>query len=176
MNVNIREERVDDYESTELVVEKAFRNTEHTDHKEHFLVDKLRKSEAFVPKLSLIAELDEKIVGHAMFTKLMIKKDDKEYTSLALAPVSVLPEYQNKGIGSLLIREGLKIANEIGFKSVIVLGHSEYYPRFGFKAASLWNIKAPFEVPEDNFMVLKLEDRCLDNISGIVVYPKEFFE
>jgi len=65
---------------------------------------------------------------------------------LALAPVSVLPDYQNKGIGSKLILQGLKISKEIGFKSIIVLGYETYYPRFGFKSASKWGIKAPFDV------------------------------
>ena len=111
-----------------------------------------------------------------MLTKLLIENGDKKYNSLALAPVSVLPEYQNNGIGSKLIRESLKIAREIGFKSVIVLGHDKYYPRFGFKPASLWGIKAPFEVPVEAFMVLELEVRVLDDVAGTVVYGKEFLE
>lgn len=127
-------------------------------------------------KLSLVAELNERIVGHIMLTKLLIENGDKKYNSLALAPVSVLPEYQNNGIGSKLIRESLKIAREIGFKSVIVLGHDKYYPRFGFKPASLWGIKAPFKVPVEAFMVLELEVRVLDDVAGTVVYGKEFLE
>jgi predicted N-acetyltransferase YhbS len=95
---------------------------------------------------------------------------------LALAPVSVVPEHQNKGIGSALISESLKIAKEIGFKSVIVLGHDKYYPRFGFKPASTWGIKAPFDVPDEFFMALELGDGALEDISGTVVYSKEFFE
>lgn len=176
MNIRIRKETQKDHESTKTVVEKAFQNEEHSDHMEQFLVAKLRKSDVFIPELSLVAEINENIVGHLMLTKLLIKDGKKNYDSLALAPVSVLPEYQNKGIGSRLIHQSLKISKEMGFKSVIVLGHERYYPRFGFKPASKWGIKAPFDVPDESFMALELEDGSLDGITGTVVYSKEFFE
>lgn len=134
------------------------------------------KGDGFVPELSLVAELDGKIVGHIMLTRLLIENGKNKYDSLALAPVSVIPEYQNKGIGSKLINESLKIAKEIGFNSVIVLGHEKYYPRFGFKPASVWGIKAPFEVPDESFMALELEVRGLDDVTGNVVYSQEFLE
>lgn len=129
MNIIIRQETEKDYNLTEKVIEKAFKNGEHSDHREQFLVAKLRKNDVFVPELSLVAEINEEIVGHIMLTKLFIKDSEKEYESLALAPVSVLPEYQNKGIGSKLIHQSLKISKEMRFKSVIVLGHDKYYPR-----------------------------------------------
>ena len=174
MNIIIRQETEKDYKLSETVVEKAFKNAEHTDHKEHLLVAKLRKSDAFIPELSLVAELDGEIVGHIMLTKLLIENEGSNYDSLALAPVSVVPEHQNKGVGSELISESLKIAKEIGFKSVIVLGHDKYYPRFGFKPASTWGIKAPFDVPDEVFMALG--DGDIEDISGTVVYSKEFSE
>lgn len=64
----------------------------------------------------------------------------------------------------------------MGFKSVIVLGHAKYYPRFGFKPASIWGIKAPFDVPDESFMALKLQSCSLDGVKGTMIYPKEFFE
>ncbi|MFA5471249.1 MAG: N-acetyltransferase [Acholeplasmataceae bacterium] len=91
-----------------------------------------------------------------------------------MAPVSVLPEYQNKGIGSKLILQGLKISKEMGFESIIVLGHDKYYPRFGFCPASKWGIKAPFNVPNESFMALELEDGSLERVTGTVVYSKDF--
>jgi predicted N-acetyltransferase YhbS len=175
MNIIIRQETENDYEVSETVVEKAFKNAEHSDHREQFLVAKLRKGDVFVPELSLVAEINAEIVGHIMLTKLLVKDGEKKYESLALAPISVLPEYQNKGIGSKLILQGLKIAKEMGFKSVIVLGHDKYYPRFGFRSASKWGIKAPFDVPDESFMALELENGGLDGIAGTVVYSKEFF-
>lgn len=174
MNIKIRQEKEKDYKLSESVVARAFKHAEQTDHKEHLLVAKLRKSDIFIPELSLVAELDGEIVGHIMFTKLFIENEGNKYESLGLAPVSVLPEHQNKGIGSKLINEGLKIAKEIGFKSVIVLGHDKYYPRFGFKPASTWAIKSPFDVPNEVFMALELEVRGLKGVSGTVVYGKEF--
>jgi predicted N-acetyltransferase YhbS len=176
VNISIRQETEKDYKLSEAVVEKAFENAEYSDHREQFLVAKLRKSDAFVPELCLVAELNEKIVGHIMLTKLLIKNGEKKYESLALAPVSVLPEYQNRGIGTKLINESVKIAKELGFKSAIVLGHDKYYPQFGFKPASIWGIKAPFDVSDESFMALELEDRSLHGVTGTVVYSKEFFE
>lgn len=176
MDIKIRQEKEEDYKFSENLVEKAFKNADYSDHKEHLLVEKLRKSDVFIPELSLIAELDGEAVGHIMLTKLTIESEENTYETLALAPVSVLPEYQNKGIGSELIRESLKIAKEMGYKSVIVLGHDKYYKRFGFKPASSWGIKAPFEVADEAFMALELEARGLDGIKGHVVYGKEFLE
>jgi predicted N-acetyltransferase YhbS len=119
LNIIIRQKTEKNYEISETVVEKAFKNEVRSDHKEQFLVAKLRKSNVFVPELSLVAEINEEIVGHIMFTKLLIKEGEMEYESLALAPVSILPEYQNKGIGSKLDssrsknfeRNGLRISN-----------------------------------------------------------------
>lgn len=176
MKISIRPENQTDYKITESVVEEAFKNAEYSDHNEHILVSKLRKSDAFIPELSLVAEVTGKIVGHIMLTKLIIKDGNREHESLALAPVSVIPPYQNKGIGTALINESLKTAKKLGFKSVVVLGHDKYYPRFGFKPASTWGIKPPFDVPDNAFMALELENGGLDSVKGIVVYPKEFFE
>jgi len=139
----------------------------------------MRKSSSFIPKLSLVAtdKNNNKILGHILLSKIKISKDDNEWVeSLALAPVSVLPEYQNKGIGGLLITEALKKAKELGYNSVVVLGHPEYYPKFGFKKASLWGIKAPFDVPDEAFMAIELSKNGLNKASGVVEYPSVFFE
>lgn len=175
MKINIRQENENDYKIIETIIEQAFKTPEYSPN-EHLLVANLRKSEVFIPELSLIAEVDGRIIGHIMLTKLAIKSGEKEYESLALAPLSVLPSHQNKGIGSALVNESLKIAKELGYKSVIVLGHDKYYPRFGFKPASNWDIKPPFDVPDNVFMALELEDGSLSGIKGTVVYPKEFFD
>lgn len=179
MNLKIRKEQVNDYELTEKVVESAFANAVHSDQKEHLLVSRIRKSNGFIPKLSLVAtdKNNNKVLGHILLSKIKIRQDDKKYTeSLALAPVSVLPEYQCKGIGRLLITKALIEARELGYSSVVVLGHSEYYPKFGFKKASLWGIRAPFEVPDEAFMAIELSEGSLNNVSGVVEYPSAFFE
>lgn len=178
MNVTIRQEQAGDYELTENVVKHAFANAEHSDKQEHKLVSRIRKSNAFIPKLSLVAtdKKTNQLLGHILLSRINIMDQDQITESLALAPVSVLPEYQNKGIGKLLIREALTEAKELGFHSVVVLGHPEYYPKFGFKQAALWGIKAPFDVPDEAFMAIELRENALNGVSGVVEYPSVFFE
>jgi predicted N-acetyltransferase YhbS len=89
--------------------------------------------------------------------------------------MSVLPEFQNKGIGGKLIKEGLKVAEQLGFTSVIVLGHPEYYPKFGFEKASTWSIKPPFDAPDDAFMAIELVENALIDASGMLEYPQEYY-
>lgn len=175
MNVKIRQEERKDYSQTEEVVKEAFLNEPFSDGKEHELVNRLRKSEAFVPQLSLVAVVEE-IVGHILLSKIEIVAESGSVESLALAPVSVSRAYQGKGIGKQLITEALKKAKELGYKSVIVLGHEKYYPKFGFQCASLWGIQAPFDVPDEVFMVLELKKGALRNVHGVVQYSKAFFE
>lgn len=149
---------------------------EHSDHKEHFLVERLRKSDAFIPELSLVAEIDNEIVGHILLTKLRIENEFESFESLALAPVSVKPEFQGKGIGSRLITESHTIAKRLGYTSIILLGHESYYPRFGYDSTSKYGITMPFDVPEENCMIVSLSENGLLGVSGEVKYPKEFFE
>jgi predicted N-acetyltransferase YhbS len=140
------------------------------------LIDALRKNtKAFVPELSIVATKNNKVVGHILFTKIKIKDDNGNLNeSLGLAPMAVRPEFQKFGIGGQLIKRGFEVANELGFKSVIVLGHEHYYPKFGFQPANKWNIKAPFDIPPNVFMAIELAPDGLKNISGTAVYPKEF--
>lgn len=177
MDILIRRELTEDYNTTEEIVKKAFLNEEYSDKKEHLLVNRIRKSDAFIPELSLVAvNQDKNIIGHVLLSKIKIADGDNTVDSLALAPVSVAPEYQKKGIGSWLIRVALKNAKELGYRSVIVLGHKDFYPKFGFKPASLWNIQAPFEVPDEVFMALELTDHSLEHVRGVVHYSKAFLE
>ncbi|MBY0596379.1 GNAT family N-acetyltransferase [Bacillus bingmayongensis] len=173
MNIKIRQELEKDYSRAEEVVKQAFLNEAFSDQKEHKLVNRIRKSDAFIPELSLVA-VDKEIIGHVLLFKVKIVDGDKSVDSLALAPVSVAPEYQKKGIGSLLISNVLRKAKELGYHSVIVLGHKDYYPKFGFKLASLWNIRAPFDVPDEVFMAMELTGNALQNVQGIVQYSEAF--
>lgn len=176
MEIYIRKENVKDNNEIYSLVKKAFESAEHSNGDEQNLVNRLRNSENYIPELSLVALVDGIIVGHIMFTKIFITNEDRKYESLALAPLSVLPKYQSKGIGSRLINEGLKIAKDLGYNSVVVIGIEQYYPRFGFEEASNFGIKVPFEVPSENFMVIELVKNSLKDVHGTVVYAKEFFE
>ena len=165
----IRKEEPKDYEIIYSVVKAAFDSAEHADGNEHDLVNALRKGEAFIPDLSLVAETDEKIVGHVMFTKAKVSDD----TVLVLAPLSVLPEYQRRGIGMSLIKEGHSIADKLGYEYSIVLGSEKYYPKAGYVPADHFGIKPPFEVSSENFMACKIREDAAD-ICGAVEYAKEF--
>ncbi len=165
----IRKEVLKDYERIFSVVKAAFDSAEHSDGNEHNLVSALRKGEAFIPDLSLVAEMDGKIVGHIMFTRAKIGDD----IVLALAPLSVLPEYQRKGIGMSLIKEGHRIAEKLGYEYSIVLGSEKYYPRAGYVPADSLGIKPPFDVLSENFMACKIK-KDASNICGVIKYAKEF--
>lgn len=165
----IREEKTEDYKDVYSVVKNAFKKAQHSDGNEQNLVNELRESKAFIPELSLVCEISGKVVGHIMFTKAFIG----EYEVLALAPLSVLPEYQNKGVGATLIKEGHNIAKKLGFDYAIVLGDNVYYNKFGYVPASEFGIEAPFPVDNENFMAIKLNDLAPE-ISGTIKYAKEF--
>ncbi|PGL42534.1 GNAT family N-acetyltransferase [Bacillus cereus] len=173
--VTIRQEQKNDYRKTEEVVQQAFLNEEFSDKKEHELVKRIRECDAFIPELSLVA-VDEEIVGHILLSKITIEQDGTSVESLALAPVSVARGHQKKGIGGKLIGAALEKAKELGYGSVVVLGHPEYYSKFGFEKASNWNIKAPCEVPDEVFMVMELRENALQGVEGIVQYSSAFAE
>ena len=172
--MTIRQETPADYKDVFNLIEKAFRSEQYSDHKEQFLVERLRKSDAFIPELSLVAEVDGKIVGHILLTKLKIKNVADSFDSLALAPVTVLPEFQGIGIGGKLIAESHKRAKELGHESIVLLGHESYYPKFGYQRADKFEIELPFKVPKENCMVIELVENGLNGVSGIVEYPEAF--
>ena len=176
MEIKLRQETEQDHKSVFNVIQQAFENEEYSDHKEQFLVERLRKSNAFIPELSIVAEVDNKIVGHILLTKLEIENDINTYESLALAPVSVLPEFQGKGVGSKLILHSHEVAKELGYKSIMLLGHEKYYPRFGYELTNKYGIEMPFDVPAENCMVAVLAKNGLSGVRGKVIYPDAFFE
>ena len=133
------------------------------------MISALRKNKKFIPELSLVAEIDTQVVGHILFFPLNIVSGEEAVEVLSLAPMAVLPEYQQKGIGKKLVTEGLKKSKEMGYKAVVVLGHPTYYPKFGFERASKWNIKLPIEdVPDEASMAIELEEGWLNDKAGAI--------
>jgi len=167
--LKIRPEKEEDFAKITEVNDLAFEQKN-----EGILVERLRKTGRFISELSLVAELEGKIVGHILFYPVTIRSVDSEFLSLSLGPMAVVPELQSLGIGSQLVSEGFQAAKRLGHRSVIVLGHPDYYPRFGFKPASRWNIKVPFDAPDEAFMALELVKDELSGKSGTVEYPEEF--
>jgi len=176
MQIQIRQEQPADYPFVFNLIEAAFKTMKYSNHTEHFLVERLRKSEAFIPELSLVAVNDSQIVGHILLSIVKIKNEDSIFESLSLAPVSVLPEFQRKGIGGQLIKASHQLAKALGYKSVILLGHKDYYPRFGYLRADSFGIELPFDSPKENCMAIELVENGLKKVNGMVEYPKAFFE
>lgn len=166
--MTVRQETEDDYPKITHVHIVAFGKAEA------ILVENLRKTCCFIPKLSLVAVVNGAVIGHILFYPIQINTLNCKHASLALAPFSILPKHQRQGIGSTLISKGLEEAKKLGFQSVIVLGHTEYYPRFGFKRASQFGISAPFQVPDEVFFAMELTTDALKDSRGTVEYPKEF--
>ena len=167
--MEIRQETKDDYTAVEQVIKDAFATAAQSDGKEHELVHELRSSRAFIPELSLVAVENGQIIGHILFTKVTVGS----HIELALAPLSVLPAYQRRGVGLALMAEGHQIAKTMGYSYVIVLGHASYYTKAGYIPAGSYGIQAPFAVPDENFMALKLRQEA-KNLTGVVKYAQEF--
>ena len=169
-------------ENTELpvicnLIEAAFANMQESDHQEHHLVDRLHKSDTYIPELSLVAKTGNgEVAGYILLTKVKIVSGNEVYTSLAVAPLAVLPEYQNRGIGGMLLREAHKRAAALGYGTAVLLGHKDYYPRFGYRKAADYGITFPFDVPLEYCQVIELIPDALKNTKGIVHYPDVFFE
>jgi putative acetyltransferase len=166
----IRQETSNDYEGISMVNDLSFGGKE-----ERELIINLRKRPEFIEDLSLVAVADNLIIGHILFFPIFIVTEDKKYQTLSLAPMSVMPGFQKKGTGGDLIRAGLNKANKMGFDSVVVLGHPEYYPRFGFLKASKWSIRASFDVPDEAMMAMELKPGSLNLGGGIIDYPEEYY-
>lgn len=171
MDIFIRQEQDHDWAEIYQLVKEAFAEAEHTDYDEQNLVVRLRKSPFYIPELALVAEINDKIVGYIMFTKLKLGK----FKALALAPLAVSPIMQKKGIGKKLVEAGHQIARDLGFEYIILIGHKDYYPRFGYIKASEMGIKLLLDVPDDAFMVYDLQQKNI-RVNVLVEYPKEFFE
>jgi len=140
------------------------------------LVESLRQSEDFIAELSLVAVEDGRVIGHILFSPIIIETGEAAIPALSLAPMAVRPEFQNRGIGSELVRQGLKECQRLGHKVVVVIGHPTYYPRFGFSSASAKGLESPFQVPDEAFMVIQLVPGALDAISGMIRFPPAFDE
>lgn len=125
-------------------------------------------------RLSLVAEKEDLIVGHILFSELQIVAEGGTTAALALAPMSVLPEHQRTGIGSALVRRGLELCREAGHRIVIVLGHPHYYRRFGFSPVLARPLESPFSNSGDAWMALELLPGALQGVTGNVQYPPPF--
>lgn len=165
----IRPETAEDLPAVHRLVELAFGQSSEAD-----LVDALRDQAH--PLISLVAVLEGEVVGHIFFSPVSIESERDRFTAMGLAPMAVLPDHQNKGIGSELVRAGLKECRRIGHDVVVVLGHPRYYPRFGFVPACGKGIRSEYDVADDVFMVAELTSGALGGRTGLVKYHPAFGE
>jgi len=129
---------------------------------------------AGAPTLSLVAEKDRYVVGHILFSPVTIETPAGQVTAIGLAPMAVLPDQQRKGIGARLVQEGLAELRRLGHDAVVVVGHPEYYPRFGFKRASQFGLRTEIDCPDEAFMAIELRPGVLAGRAGMVRYRPEF--
>ena len=167
--IAIRPERPEDAGGIRHVHEAAFGQPLEAD-----LVERLRRSGS--ESLSLVAA-EETVLGHVLFTPVQVEAPGRRVVGMGLAPMAVLPDRQREGIGSALVRRGIEMLRERGVPFVVVVGHPEYYPRFGFDPASRHGLRSQWEgVPDEAFMVLVLDPRELAGVSGVARYRAELEE
>ena len=161
--MEIREETTADVDAIREVNRRAFAQDQ-----EGNIVDALRSNGAAL--LSLVAIVDGEVVGNIMYSPATVG----DTLGAALGPMSVLPEFQRQGIGSKLVKAGNQRLKERGCPFVIVAGHPEYYPRFGFTPASKHGIRCEWDLPDNVFMIAVLDPAKMHGVSGLAKYRHEF--
>ena len=167
--ITIREEQPRDIKTIRDLNKRAFGQTQEAD-----LVDKLRRN--CDDLLSLVGLMQDEVVGHILFTPVMVESEDNIVIGMALAPMAVLPEYQRQGIGSELVRAGIEKLKKRHCPFIIVLGHAEYYPRFGFEPASSYGVRSEWKVPDEAFMILVIGELEMQGDVALARYRPEFAE
>ena len=176
MSITIRPEIEKDYFETEFITREAFWDVYHPGCMEHLVLHKLREVPAFVRELDFVACDGERIIGNVVCSKAKVINDNKqEFEVLSMGPLAVLPEYQGKGIGSLLIKTVINKAKKLGYKGIVIYGNPAYYHRFGFMNAEQFGIRTGGSENFDYFMALELAEGSLQGITGNF-YEDEAFD
>ena len=166
-SLDVRSEQPGDEAAIARVNDAAFGQAD-----ESRIIDAIRQAKR--SSISLVAVDGAAIVGHILFTPVSIESSASPVAAMSLAPMAVWPALQRRGIGSRLVREGLEECARTGCQAVVVVGHPEFYPRFGFRPASSYGLRCEFPVPDDVFMAVELMPRALSGCRGLVRYLPEF--
>jgi len=168
--IDIREEQPADAPAVRTANEQAFAQPEEAN-----ISEKIRANCSDV--LSLVAAHKGKVVGHIFFSPATIETDRGLVEGMGLAPMAVLPEHQRQGIGSSLVRRGVELLRERSCPFAIVLGHPEYYRRFGFEPAGAYGLQSQWEGgPDEAFLVLFFDESLKSHTGGTARYRDEFDE
>lgn len=165
MTLTLRPEVPADHRAVELMTREAFWGMDGPGCDEHLLVHRLREAASFVPELDVVAEVDGAVVGHVIWSRARVV-GDATHEVLTFGPLTVLPEHQGTGVGAALMRHTLAEAARLGHRAVVVYGHADYYPRFGFVRAAEVGITAPGGATFDALMARALVDGGLDGVHG----------
>lgn len=168
--VIVRQETADDIRAIDVVNISAFQGEDEAQ-----LVTELRKSAAFIPELSLVAEIHNRIVGHVLLFAVSLASAEGDQRILALAPMGVVPSQSHRGIGSALVRASLTKAGSLGYSGIVVIGHPEFYKRFGFKSAAQWNLTCAVPVSDDAVTAFELVKGGFKK-GGPIRYPQVFLD
>ena len=176
MDIKIRIANEKDFDKIEFIVRESFWNIYTPGCDEHLIIHNIHKNNKSINDLELVAEYENEIIGHIVYTKGQIKGLDNN-TFISFGPLCVIPEYQSKGIGANIVNTSINKAKELGYSAVFITGNPSYYNKLGFESASKYGIymegiskeeEAPF------FMVKVLKENVLDNIEGEYVFDEVF--
>ena len=166
MTLVLRLEERRDHRAVEVLTRDAFWGSSGPRCDEHLLVRRLRSAPSFLPELDVVAEEDGELVGHVVYSRAWVQGPQARHEVLTFGPLSVRPAHQGRGVGSALMRHTLARATRLGHRAVVVYGHPDYYPRFGFVRASSVGITAPGGATFDALMAVALTRGGLDGVTG----------
>lgn len=166
--ITVRAETADDFKAIDVVHLSAFEGDDEVG-----FIDSLRSTSGYIPELSLVAEFNGRIVGHILLTRICFQQGSKSVDVLALAPMAVVPSQSHRGIGSELVKTAIEEAKKHGYTAIAVIGHPEFYQRFGFKLAENLKVGINLSIDQDLVTVMELQQGALGD-GGNLIYPSQF--